>query len=203
MEYLKIWTSFLNVIEPLSDDEAGRLFRMMINYTATGEEPGRFAGNERFLWPTAKQSIDLMAKKSEILRQNGLKGGRPQSKDNQYEPNESKENQTKAYKVNIKKSKDKDKVINKERRFIPPTLEEVSAYCKERNNNVDPQRFIDFYASKGWKVGDQGMKDWKACVRTWEGRDKKPAKTVVAQQYGQRDYSGEQDDAMKRMLELA
>lgn len=51
---------------------------------------------------------------------------------------------------------------------IPPTLEEVTAYCKERHNNVDPQTFIDFYESKGWMVGKNKMKDWKACVRTWE-----------------------------------
>lgn len=53
-------------------------------------------------------------------------------------------------------------------RFIPPTLEQVSEYCLERNNDVDPQRFIDFYSSKGWMVGKTKMVDWKACVRTWE-----------------------------------
>lgn len=56
--------------------------------------------------------------------------------------------------------------------FVPPTLEEVCAYCSERGNNVNPQVFIDFYTSKGWKVGNQPMRDWKACVRTWERKDK-------------------------------
>lgn len=83
-----------------------------------------------------------------------------------------------------------------QKRFRPPTVEEVAAYCKERNNGVDPQRFVDFYESKGWMVGKSPMKSWKACVRTWEERDKKPSKTVVAQQYGQRDYSGVQDELM-------
>ena len=64
---------------------------------------------------------------------------------------------------------DKDK---KSKRFAPPSLEEVRAYCMERNNNVDPEAFIDFYASKGWKVGNQTMKDWKASVRTWERRSR-------------------------------
>lgn len=54
--------------------------------------------------------------------------------------------------------------------FRKPTLEEVQAYCKERKNSVDAQRFIDFYESKGWKVGTSQMKDWKASVRTWEKR---------------------------------
>lgn len=56
-------------------------------------------------------------------------------------------------------------------RFAPPTVEEVHAYCQERKNGVDPQRFVDFYASKGWKVGNQPMKDWRAAVRTWERTD--------------------------------
>lgn len=51
---------------------------------------------------------------------------------------------------------------------IPPTLEEVEEYCKERNNGIDAQRFIDYYESKGWTVGRSKMKDWKAAVRTWE-----------------------------------
>lgn len=59
-------------------------------------------------------------------------------------------------------------------RFTPPTLDEVKAYCLERNNNVDAQRFIDYYTANGWKVGRNAMKDWKAAVRTWE-RDDKPA----------------------------
>ena len=53
-------------------------------------------------------------------------------------------------------------------RFDPPTVEEVQAYCSERNNSVDAQTFVDFYASKGWLVGKNPMKDWKAAVRTWE-----------------------------------
>ena len=52
-----------------------------------------------------------------------------------------------------------------------PTLDEVKAYCNERNNRVDPERFIDYYTSNGWKVGKNPMKDWKAAVRTWERSD--------------------------------
>lgn len=53
-------------------------------------------------------------------------------------------------------------------KFTPPTLEQVQAYCQERKNNVDPQRWLDHYTSNGWKVGRNPMKDWKAAVRTWE-----------------------------------
>ena len=72
------------------------------------------------------------------------------------------------------------------KRFVKPTLEEVKEYCLNRKNNIDAQQFIDFYESKGWKVGNQHMKDWKACVRTWEQRNKvenKSTKVAVASKY--------------------
>ena len=62
----------------------------------------------------------------------------------------------------------KEKRITDNKRFIAPTLEEVQAYCQERGNTVDPERFIDYYSSNGWKVGKNPMKDWRAAVRTWE-----------------------------------
>lgn len=57
------------------------------------------------------------------------------------------------------------------KRFTPPKLEEVEAYCRERQNGIDASKFIDYYEAVGWKVGKQPMKDWKAAVRTWERRD--------------------------------
>jgi len=68
------------------------------------------------------------------------------------------------------KDKDKDivKVKAKVKRFVKPTIEEVADYCNERNNDVDAEKFYDYYSSNGWKVGKNAMKDWKASVRTWE-----------------------------------
>lgn len=71
--------------------------------------------------------------------------------------------------------KDADKDPGRKRgprtaRFTPPSEEEVRAYCQERRNSVNPQRFVDFYAAKGWRIGRESMKDWRAAVRTWEGR---------------------------------
>lgn len=63
------------------------------------------------------------------------------------------------------------KEIYKER-FKKPTLEEVKEYCEERNNGIDAETFINFYESKGWMVGKNKMKDWKASVRTWEKKSK-------------------------------
>lgn len=67
--------------------------------------------------------------------------------------------------------KDKDSSKKQSNRFTPPTLEEVQQYCIDRNNKVDADRFINFYSSKGWMVGRNKMKDWKAAVRTWEKKD--------------------------------
>ena len=64
-----------------------------------------------------------------------------------------------------------NKEVTKRKRFVPPTVEEVRTYCDERKNNVDAERFVDFYESKGWMVGKDKMKDWKASVRTWEKRE--------------------------------
>ena len=76
---------------------------------------------------------------------------------------------------------------SKAKRFTPPTLEEVTAYCIERNNSVDAQHFIDYYTSNGWLVGKNKMKDWKAAVRTWERNgfnsgSTKPLKQTKAQE---------------------
>lgn len=64
------------------------------------------------------------------------------------------------------------------KRFVKPTLEQIKEYCLTRKNNIDAQHFMDFYESKGWKVGNQPMKDWKACVRTWEQRNKQENKST-------------------------
>lgn len=62
----------------------------------------------------------------------------------------------------------------KRSRFTPPSLDDVSSYIKEKGYNVDPESFVDFYTSKGWKIGKDTMKDWRAAVRTWARRDNKP-----------------------------
>lgn len=72
-----------------------------------------------------------------------------------------------------KKIQRSNNTIQKKNKGIPPTLEEVKAYCIERGNSVDPEAFIAFYESNGWKVGKNPMKDWKAAVRTWEKRELK------------------------------
>ncbi len=75
------------------------------------------------------------------------------------------------------KKEGKNKRINNTGRFEPPDVETVRAYCQERGNKVDPQAFVDFYESKGWMVGKNKMKNWKAAVRTWEKEDQRRSQT--------------------------
>jgi predicted phage replisome organizer len=77
------------------------------------------------------------------------------------------------------KEEDIDKDIEEENiirakttKFIPPSVEEVADYCFERGNTVNPETFVDFYSAKGWMLGKNKMKDWKAAVRTWERKEK-------------------------------
>lgn len=75
--------------------------------------------------------------------------------------------------IDIRESRSENNA--REARFSPPSLAEVQAYISERGSAVDAQQFVDFYASKGWMVGKNRMKDWKAAVRTWEQRRKEEA----------------------------
>ncbi|GEM_PF-1667360 len=80
---------------------------------------------------------------------------------------------------------DKDKELNnKIKRFVKPDIKDVIDYCNERNNCVDPQKWFNFYESKGWMIGKNKMKDWKAAVRTWEkGIIKKPTNSEAIEYF--------------------
>ena len=80
----------------------------------------------------------------------------------------TKNNESKSIEKDIEIEKDNSKP---QKRFTKPTLEEVQAYCQERNKGVDAQKWYDYYSANGWKVGKNPMKDWKAAIRTWERGD--------------------------------
>ena len=80
--------------------------------------------------------------------------------------NQNAQTETETETINRKKEN-----LIKEKRFSKPTIAEIRDYCSERNNGVSAERFFDFYESKGWKVGNTPMKDWRAAVRTWERKN--------------------------------
>lgn len=200
LESFNAYHSYLDTMEALNDAECGRLFRALLEYSATGAAP-ELRGNERFVFPGMRSQIDRDIEKYNAKcarnRENGEKGG------GHSPPNAPERPRTPP------KEKDKDKDKDKDISFPPdgvkdrarahrPTVEEVASYCRERGNRVDPERFVDFYASKGWKVGNQPMNDWKACVRTWERREapaEAPKKTAPA-----RMPQGDDLDRVERLL---
>ena len=72
-----------------------------------------------------------------------------------------------------------DTAVKRTRHSIPPTVDEVAAYCTQRKNSVDAQRFFDFYESKCWYIGKNKMRDWQAAVRTWERNNQQPENRVI------------------------
>ena len=78
---------------------------------------------------------------------------------------------------------------NKKAPFKKPIIDDVKNYCNLRGNNIDAEAFYDFYESKDWKIGKNKMKDWKACVRTWERRETKKPKMSKIHQHLQKNMN--------------
>ena len=78
----------------------------------------------------------------------------------------------------VDKEVDKDKETKKSnvKRFVPPTLEEVTEYINENMFIVNPEIFYDYYQANGWTINKNKMKDWKATVRNWNRRDQEKKK---------------------------
>lgn len=190
---------YLSKTAKLTDEEVGRLFRALMTYHSTGEET-EITGRESIAFDFIREDIDRTEQayktKCETNRKNRLiaiENERQQSSTSVDVPSQKEK----------EKEKDKEKENNK--RFTPPTVDEVAEYCRERNNGIDPQYFIDYQTARNWVLSNgKQCKDWRATVRTWEQHNynRSQGKVVSAQQYQQRDYSNEQQDAMNRMLML-
>ena len=180
-----LYTSYLKHIELLTIEQRGMLLTAIFKY-ASGAEPDGMDDMTRMAFSFIKSDMDENAEKYQktvnARRESGKKGGRPKSSESDEKQkkqmllDESKDKQKNpVYEDEYVNVNDKDKKISI-RRFTPPTLEEVQGYIQEQGYVVDAHRFIDFYSSKGWMVGKNKMKDWRAAVRGWAARDK-PKKT--------------------------
>ena len=187
-----IFTSYMKSFLKLNMEQRGVLITAMLNYQM-GEELPEMDALTDMAFSFIKDDMDFNNAKYEEMcernRINGKKGGRPKAdgfSENPKNPHGFSENPKKPtktlyeyeyeYEHDNEHEKKEDKPLKK--KFIKPTLEDIKAYCQERNNEVSPERFYDFYESKGWKVGNQSMKDWKAAVRTWEQRSDTEKKTT-------------------------
>lgn len=217
--YLQIFRDKRELLEPFTLEEKGELLDAMMAYNFDGEEI-ELHTNARYIWPVFRKMIEqtkaLIESKSAARRGKATKGESEQNhSESDHNHSQSRTHQSESNGDIIQESriKNQDSIFNIQeregdevpptprkalKRFAPPTVEEVETYCRERGNGLDAHHFVDFYASKGWKVGNQPMKDWRACVRTWEKRDRalpearwptaSPPKRVQEQQYEQRAY---------------
>lgn len=184
-----MYESWGAAIEKMSNEQAGELIKAIYAYQkdpdAVPEDPAL-----AFVFELIKQQLDADSQRYKeacaARSEAGKKGGRPKanaSDKKQMVSEESKKSKCfseKAKKADNDNEYDNDLKENtidgvKEKRFAPPTLENVSEYCREMGyTNVDAAHFIDFYTSNGWMVGKNRMKDWKAAVRNWDRREKNP-----------------------------
>lgn len=187
-----LYTEQKEVIDNLSDEDAGKLFKGIFEY-ALGNEP-EFDNLLKLVFIPIRQQLERNAKKySEIKEKRriaGAKGGK-QKIANQANANFAKQSQANLA-VNVHdhvhvNDNDNDNDINI-KKFIKPTIEEIKSYCSERNNSINPIQFFDYYESKGWLIGKNPMKDWKACVRTWEQNKNKYNNNTTTEQEGTFDY---------------
>lgn len=176
--YAALLHEYLEEMEDLSDAEFGRLCRSLLAYSMTGASPA-LSGNERFYFKRVKMQEDRFQASYDDLtekrREAGRKGAEAKlSKAKHSQAKPSKTSNTKT-ETEIKTNTSPAIAGRSSTRFTPPTIEQVRAYCLERGNAVDPQRFVDYYSANGWIQGKgKAIKDWKAAVRLWEQRDRKP-----------------------------
>lgn len=172
-EYFCAYHSYIKQCKGLSDGELGRLFRALLEYSASGKVP-ELNGRESVAFDFMSANIDRdaesykdtcnrnrenISKRYERIRANTTVFETYQEKEEEKEKEE-------LLKKDI--SNEISQKSTRQKKFVPPMVEEVAAYCLERKNKVDAAYFVDHYTSNGWKVGKQNMKDWKAAVRTWE-----------------------------------
>lgn len=227
--YAALYHEYLDEMADLSDAEFGRLARALLVYSSTGEFPA-LSGNERWFVRRIMAQEDRTQEGYETLaarsRSNGANGGRPkkprETKDNLENPGEPRETQDNPDEPRKPKSKSISKSISSispdgeiyntapapaQTGYVsmsPPTVEDVAAYAKEKGLTLDPAHFVDFYTSKGWKVGREPMKDWKAACRNWVRQDRVYGRTgnaVQAKPTGQRQLDGDEVEAIRRMME--
>ena len=172
-EYFCAYHSYIKQCKGLSDSELGRLFRALLEYSASGKVP-ELNGRESVAFDFMSANIDRDAESYKDTcnrnRENISKRyERIRANTTVYETYQEKEEEKEKEEL-LKKdiSNEISKKSTRQKKFVPPTVEEVAAYCLERKNKVDAAYFVDHYTSNGWKVGKQNMKDWKAAVRTWE-----------------------------------
>lgn len=178
-----------DMIEELDDQSRGQLLLAIMRYQSGAELPEMDIGAKVAFAQIRNQFRKDEEKYSRTVANRsaaGKLGGRPkanasaekQKKQMLFEESNAKQTEAKkADNDNVNDNVLKENTLKgvKEKRFAPPTPENVRGYCREMGYmNVDAERFVDFYAAKDWMIGKNRMKDWKAAVRNWARQDQSP-----------------------------
>lgn len=197
-----LYLSQYKSIQCLSLEDKGRLLDSLFYYLENEEEPNDLPPLVYMAFSFIRTQIDIDTNKyvqrCEKNKYNIRKRWeQSNTNDTDKDTDKDKDKDKESTKVDIKEeSKDSKKESEKSTRFIPPSLSEVQSYVLEKSFSVNASNFIDFYESKGWMVGKNKMKDWKASVRTWQRKssstDPKTERpeTASLNTFEKKDYSG-------------
>lgn len=181
------YRSYYEAVKHLNKSDRAAVLMAICAY-ALDEELPSLSGTPAAIFALVKPTLDTSRKKAESGKRGGehetngkQTASKPQANGKQIAREKEKEKEKKK-EGEIEKKKEYECTPPTPSTFTPPTVSEVRDYCRERKNRVDPQRFVDFYTSKGWMVGKTKMKDWRAAVRTWEKDDKPSGDTVTFMQ---------------------
>jgi hypothetical protein len=173
-----LFFDWIERLKELPAEDAMKIVYALGEYHKTGINPmEQFTGALKIVVALMFDQIKRGELKSEINRYNINK--RWESRNTNVIPNNTTVIQSDTTYNNItnnnitNNNNKEESIVNdtkeeRRKRFLPPSLDEVTKYCIERGNSVNAEQFIDFYTANGWKVGKNSMKDWKAAVRTWE-----------------------------------
>lgn len=174
-ESFVFYRSFYEAIRQLPRDIQGEIYTAIMEYGLNGRETERLKPIARSIFMLIKPQIEANWQRYQNGKKgavHGSKGGRPAKQQTPPE-SQSNPNETPNVNANVNANENVNDNVNvnvnvNASAFSPPTLTEVEEYCKERGNRVDAKRFVNFYEAKGWMVGKNKMKSWKAAVRSWE-----------------------------------
>ena len=141
-----------------------------------------FQWDDLYFWSNSVLNrLKTITEKSDKARQSATKRWEnANAMRTQCDGNAIKEKESKVNKINIGDELPTEEPQPKRSKFTPPTALEVNAYMQEQGMEDLSEKFVNFYEAKGWQIGKNKMKDWKAAVRTWKSnyKDKGPQTTV-------------------------
>ena len=193
-KYVPIFFDWIEATQELNDQEKGRLIDAVVLYARGGDWQDRIKGNERYAFPVFRLQVDRAKNISSIRAAARTNDNKTEQKEQTATKRLTNTN-TKTITNTRTNTNTNTKESEKRTRFTAPTVDEVEAYAKEKGYTISAQRFVDYYASKGWVVGKSPMKDWRAALRNWVSRDNEPRqiapKDNPAHNYEQREYKDE------------